>query len=217
LRQFVSSMSFLPFLPTVFCPVSPSLWWVPWALVPHSLDPSNTRVLSYFVVTLYKVIGTMLHYDCHQPISRRFAFWLADVIPDQLPRFVSRPRRLARRRKQPAGNKALGHPVPFIFRASFIRKLMALPSSRVTPLTTCPALETPVVSCVLACELDARRTQDCCLPLHAKRRLWLPPYQRVVIPMSTTIHISRLNDAACHLASPSSAPPIAGLASRGHY
>jgi hypothetical protein len=140
LRQFVSSMSFLPFLPTVFCPVSPSLWWVPWALVPHSLDPSNTRVLSYFVVTLYKVIGTMLHYDCHQPISRRFAFWLADVIPDQLPRFVSRPRRLARRRKQPAGNKALGHPVPFIFRESFIRKLMALPSSRVTPLTTCPAL-----------------------------------------------------------------------------
>ena len=44
------------------------------------------------------------------------------------------------------------------------------------------------------------REQDCCLPVDAHRRLWvrLPG----LIPLSTIIHFSEFNDAACVLASP---------------
>ena len=70
---------------------------------------------------------------------------------------------------------------------------MALPSSRVPPVKTCPALRPrwcPAHS--------PSRTQDCCLPARANRRL------------PTTIHISGLNHAAYLLATPGSVRPLTG-------
>ncbi len=73
---------------------------------------------------------------------------------------------------------------------------MALPSSRVPPLKTCPALRPrwcPAHS--------PYRTQDCCLPALANRRL---------SSLSTTIPISGLNHAAYLLATPGFVRPLAG-------
>ena len=86
-----------------------------------------------------------------------------------------------------------------------VRRQWALPSSRVTPLGTCPVLRPrwcPVHS--------PFRVQDCCLPLHAKRRLSFL-LRREVILLSTTIHISRLDHTACTLVPPSFVLPLPGL------
>ena len=61
--------------------------------------------------------------------------------------------------------RALGQPVPLLFRRR-TRRPVALPSSRVPPLTTMPRSQTPVVSYPLAI-----RGRDCCLPLVPPRRL----------------------------------------------
>ena len=70
---------------------------------------------------------------------------------------------------------------------------MALPRSRVTPLYACPALRPrwcPTRS--------PYRTQDCCLPARAHRRL------------TTTLHIAGLNHAAYPLAYSSFVRPLLG-------
>src|SRR5882672_5443446 len=81
---------------------------------------------------------------------------------------------------------------------------MALPSSRVTPLYACPALRPrwcPAHS--------PYRTQDCCLPALAHRRLSPRTSLRAIL-LSTTLHISGLNHAACLLATPCSMRPLTG-------
>ena len=75
------------------------------------------------------------------------------------------------------------------------RRREALPSSRVTPLNTCPALRPrwcPTGSpwCV----------RGCCLPVGGSRRLWLRLLEAILL--STTIRFSGFNSAACVLASP---------------
>jgi hypothetical protein len=70
---------------------------------------------------------------------------------------------------------------------------VALPSSRVPPVKTCPALRPrwcPAHS--------PRRTQDCCLPATENRRL------------TTTLSISGLHHAAYLLATPGSVRPLTG-------
>lgn len=87
------------------------------------------------------------------------------------------------------------------------RRREALPSSRVTPVNTCPALRPrwcPVRS--------PWRAQDCCLPEAPYRRLWdrLPG----LILLSTTIQFSEFNDPACVLAFPLlRTPPLSGRTS----
>ena len=44
------------------CPASPSLQWVPWASVPHLLGLRSAP----------QTLGTMLRYDCHNPLSASF-------------------------------------------------------------------------------------------------------------------------------------------------
>jgi len=77
---------------------------------------------------------------------------------------------------------------------------LALPSSRVIPVMTCPALRPRWCP-----EHLPWRTQDCCLPAHANRRL--SPCCGISL-WTTTIPISGLYHAACHLAPPRSAPPL---------
>jgi len=65
--------------------------------------------------------------------------------------------------KLPHHARAFGHPVPHS--GSVTRRQMALPSSRATPVNTCPALRPrwcPAYS--------PSRTQDCCLPATGSRR-----------------------------------------------
>ena len=87
--------------------------------------------------------------------------------------------------------RAFGHPVP---QSGYeTRRQAALPSSRVPPLKTCPALRPrwcPAHS--------PKRTQDCCLPATGNRRL------------PTTIPISGLHHAACLLATPGFVRPLTG-------
>jgi hypothetical protein len=73
------------------------------------------------------------------------------------------------------------------------RRPMALPRSRVPPVTTCPALRPrwcPAHS--------PSRTQDCCLPGRATRRLTTPR------------PLSGLHHAACLLATPGCVRPLTG-------
>jgi hypothetical protein len=70
---------------------------------------------------------------------------------------------------------------------------VALPSSRVPPVKTCPALRPRWCP-----SHSPYRTQDCCLPALANRRL------------TTTIPISGLNHAAYLLTTPGFVRPLAG-------
>ena len=66
--------------------------------------------------------------------------------------------------KPPGHARACGHPVPQS--GSCARRQVVLPSSRATPVKTCPALRPRWCPAHLP-----YRTQDCCLPALANRRL----------------------------------------------
>ena len=104
--------------------------------------------------------------------------------------------------KLPNHARAFDHPVPHSGYGT--RRQVALPSSRVPPVKTCPALRPrwcPAHS--------PYRTQDCCLPARAHRRLSPRSFLRDIL-LSTTLPISALNDAAWLLATPGSVRPLAG-------
>jgi len=112
--------------------------------------------------------------------------------------FVSRP--ACAGFGSPAGRVRHQPPGCWLCRSPAIRQLLprrreALPSSRITLLSTCPALRPRWCPARLPW-----RGQDCCLPEHSYGRLWvrLPG----LILLSTTIRFSEFNDAACVLASP---------------
>ena len=154
------------------CSTSPSLPWVPWASVPHlpryyatlRLPPVPLGVLHLSLVPRYLA--------CFSP-------------------FVVSPK------GSWPGRSAQTTPGPLVTRSptpgSTSRSQVALPSSRVPPVKTCPALRPRW------CPAHSPfRTQDCCLPALAHRRL------------TTTIHISGLNHAAYLLASPGFVRPLTG-------
>jgi hypothetical protein len=79
------------------------------------------------------------------------------------------PRGLMAWSKPPGHARAFGRPVPQS--GMYARRQVVLPSSRATPLKTCPALRPRW------CPAHwPYRTQDCCLPALAHRRL-LPRYR----------------------------------------
>ena len=127
-------------------------------------------------------VGTMRRYDCHLPsqgaslVARR-----PDTLPASLVRGLSAG--FATWSKHPDHARAFGRPVPQS--GSETRREVALPSSRVPPVKTCPALRPRW------CPAHSPwRTQDCGLPVRANRRL------------PTTIPLSGLHHAACLLATP---------------
>src|SRR3989442_11237791 len=155
----------------MLCPTAPSLPWVAWASLPHlhwyyaplRLPPPRLGVLHLSLVPRYLAC------------FRRS--WC--------------PLRAHGQEEAPGHARAFGHPVPQS--GNDARRQVALPSSRVPPMDTCPALRPrwcPAHS--------PYRTQDCCLPALANRRL------------TTTIHISGLNHAAYLLATPGFVRPLAG-------
>jgi len=81
----------------------------------------------------------------------------------------------------------------------------ALPSSRVIPLYTCPALIDP--GGILSARHSAFRTVAF-RPFH---NVGFHSNAQEVILMTTIIHISRLNNTAYILAAPGSIPPLTGM------
>ena len=125
-------------------------------------------------------------------------------IPCLLPPFVSRragrwPSEAANQRR---GSWSAGTPA---LPAFLTRRQTALSSSRVTPLSACPALRPRWCPKHLAARL-----RDCCLPGAANRRLSRSASTSGYPPRTTTILISGLDPAACTLATPGSVPPFTG-------
>ena len=95
---------------------------------------------------------------------------------------------------------------------SLARRQLALPSSQVTPVSTCPALR-PRWWCPACSSL----THTGLLPSSAFRLSAFIPILTGTILMSTTIQISGLNNAACTLAPSGFGLPLPGLPRRRHY
>ena len=136
-------------------------------------------------------LGTMRRYDCHRVPLGLLRLSLASRYLACFRAFV-----VSLAGSCPGGSPA-NTPGPLVTRSPSpgmsSRRQMALPSSRVPPLKTCPALRPrwcPAHS--------PKRTQDCCLPVRAHRRL------------PTTIPISGLHHAACLLATPGFVRPLTG-------
>ena len=87
----------------------------------------------------------------------------------------------------------------------YARKPLALPSSRVTPMDTCPALRPRWCP-----EHSPWRIPDCCLPATAYRRLSLTTALRIIL-WTTTLHIAELHHAAYILVPSSFARPLLGV------
>ena len=96
--------------------------------------------------------------------------------------------------KSPDHTRAFGHPVPQS--GSLTRRQVALPSSRATPMKTCPALRPRWCP-----DCSPLRLQDCCLPAGGNRRLSPLMTWRAIL-VSTTIFFSGLHHAAYLLAFP---------------
>jgi hypothetical protein len=136
-------------------------------------------------------LGTMRRYDCHHVPLGLLRLSLAS-------RYLACSRgSWSPLRARDLGGSTQDPPGPLVTRSPSpgmsSRRQMALPSSRVPPLKTCPALRPrwcPAHS--------PKRTQDCCLPATGNRRL------------PTTIPISGLHHAACLLATPGFVRPLTG-------
>ena len=109
--------------------------------------------------------GTMRRYDCHLPLSGS-SLVARSPIPCVLPSVCGLPEGLVTWSKRPDHARAFGHPVPHS--RSLTRRQVALPSSRATPVNTYSALRPR-----WCLAYSPSRTQDCCLPATARRRLSL--------------------------------------------
>ena len=149
------------------CPASPSLQWVLCASVPHLHGTDAVCCLATGVYTYHRYYDPLRLPIAHLGVLH----FRLPPIPCKLPlRFVSR---LSRRvglagsvsRPSPGLWFSVSTPHPLTFTT---RKQLALPSSQVIPVSTCPVLRPrwcPAHS--------PYRIQDCCLPLTARRRLSL--------------------------------------------
>lgn len=182
------------------CPASPSLPWVPWTSVPHVPDLEATTPLPpghrYYAP---------LRLPIAPPGSLRSS--LAPRYLARFPLFVSRLSSGSLTAGKLAVNaRALGQPVPLLFRPFTARKHWALPSPRATPVSTCPALRPrwrPPHS--------PFREPGLLPSAHSKASAFLPLGRGNLSFSTTTIHISGLNHAACTLATPGTEHPIAGM------
>src|SRR5713101_4239632 len=129
----------------MLCPTAPSLPWVAWASLPHfpryyaplRLPPCPSR-------------GPSLVARSPLPCV---VLWFVVFPKGSLP---------GRSAQTAPGLLVTRSPSPGISS----RRQVALPSSRVPPLKTCPALRPRWCPAHLPCH-----AQDCCLPAHANRRL----------------------------------------------
>src|SRR6185295_7325591 len=126
----VCELDVSPIVPSskLFCPASPSLQWVPWASVPHllleQLLPRSSSVLCS-ATTAIVLLGSL-----HLSLSSRY-------LACSLLLCVPLPARWMAKDATPAPGLLLTR---YPFSSGILaRRLLALTSSRATPLDTCPA------------------------------------------------------------------------------
>ena len=164
--------------------MSPSLQWVAWASLPH----------------LHRYYAPRRLPLCPSRVASLVARF---PIPCLLQFVRGVPSGLMSGSKLPDHARAFDHPVPQS--GNIARRQMALPSSRVTPVDTCPALRPrwgPIDSPI--------RLWDCCLPAQRDCRLSPLDVSRD-IRLPTTLTISGLHHAACILDPSSLVRPLLGL------
>jgi hypothetical protein len=125
-----------------------SLPWVPWASVPH-------LPRYYAPLRLPHCPSQVASLVARSPIPCPLR--CVRVVPDGLMIWS----------KSPDHTRAFGHPVPQS--GSLTRRQVALPSSRATPMKTCPALRPRWCP-----DCSPLRLPDCCLPAGGNRRLSPP-------------------------------------------
>jgi hypothetical protein len=150
----VGGLDVSPIVPPsrTFCPASPSLQWVPWASVPH-LPGLQALARSPSVLCSATTATTP---------SRRPSVVPRPPIPWCDPLLHSQP---GPRTTPPGWARRFSTPAPRS--GTFPRSVVALPSSRVTPLKACPALRPRWCP-----QHSPYRVQDCCLPRLATCRLF---------------------------------------------
>jgi hypothetical protein len=129
----------------MLCPTAPSLPWVAWASLPHLQRYYSPLRLPSVPLGSLRLSLASRYLACF----RAFVVSLAGSCPGGSPSNTPGP--LVTRSPTPGFSS---------------RRQVALPSSRVPPMKTCPALRPrwcPAHS--------PSRTQDCCLPALANRRL----------------------------------------------
>ena len=167
--------------------------WVPWASVPH---------LPGQVVACPSVLWSAKTAYVPSPVASLLARSRVPCSPPLI--CVLGGDRLYRSplgRRLPTSARSLdptSTPSLLVFSA---RRTQALPSSRATPVETCPALRPRWCPSHLP-----YRNQDCCLPATQHRRLSL-----IMRLLTTTVHISGFDNAACALVSPGFVRPLLGL------
>ncbi len=188
----VGGLEVSPIVPPsrTFCPASPSLQWVPWASVPHL---PGLQALARSPSVLCSATTATTPSRRPSVVPRSPIPWCDPLLHSQ-PGPRTTPPRWARRFSTPAPRSG-----------TFPRSVVALPSSRVTPLNACPALRPRWCP-----QHSPYRVQDCCLPRACNASAFPSRWHARAILLTTTIHISGLNDAACILATPGSIPPITG-------
>ena len=123
-------------------------------------------------------------------------------IPCVLPSVCGLPAGLGAWSKRPDTARAFGHPVPQS--GSLVKEPGGSPKFPSSPCEDMPRSQTPVVSCALAIAHPGL------LPSSACKLSAFPSRPMKDILLSTTIHISGLNHAACLLATPGSVRPLTG-------
>jgi hypothetical protein len=177
-------------LPSV-CPAPGAAW--------RRLPSSGSRGPHFPTFT-----GTMRRSDCHTAPLAALRLSLAPPIPCLLLCVRGVPCGLVVGSKLPGRARAFGHPVPQS--GNVARRQVALPSSRATPMETCPARRPRWGPGRSPC-----RVPDCSLPATGNRRL-SPPYRLEGYP---TVHHYTLFGALSRGLPPRSLQlrtPSAGLA-----
>ena len=166
------------------CPASPSLQWVPWALVPHLpryCAPLRLPALRLGSLRLRSLPNTLSASSFCVPCG---SFMVGSS-------------------HQRQGSWSPGTPrLPVVL----TRRELALPSSRVSPLTTCSALLRP-----RWCPVCLAMTPAGLLPSTRARVSAFSPASVGIILWTTTLLISELDDAAYRLATPGSVQPLTKL------
>jgi hypothetical protein len=138
-------------------PASPSLQWVPWVSVPHLLRLNLGSSSRYYAPLRLPTAPLVVLRLSLVPRYLACFLWFRVSVAGSLEDGSGQP-----------SARAFGHPVPHS--GNWARRQVALPSSRVTPVKTCPVLRPRWCP-----SHSPKRVWDCCLPVSGYRRL-SPPY-----------------------------------------
>jgi len=144
--------------------------------------------------------GTMRRYDCH---PAHLGVLHLSLVPRYLACFRRSwcPLRARGQEEAPGHARAFDRPVPLS--GSVVKETGGSPTFPSSPSGPMPRSQTPVVSCALAIARPGLLPSGACTPSA------FPSNLRDIL-LSTTLHLSGLNHAACVLATPGFVRPLTG-------